>query len=145
MASAMYSLGSYIFKLNTAVPRAVKRSTDFTWSQQERLNRSPAQQSVGYGTDAINFNGVLFPCSENGKTAKEQLSKMRLEAAKMQPLMLVDGDGYVYGRWVIKKVTEDRAHLWSDSCPRRINFSLSMAYYGEDGEGVYNTKRFAGS
>lgn len=134
MMAIMYMLGGYLFTSNAAVPREVRRDTSFGWSAQKRLRRAPAQQAVGFGEDTMTFSGILYPCSESGRSGKEQLSLMRAEAKKMQPLGLVDGNGFVYGRWVIKKVSEVRSHLWQNSDPRKIAFTLNLDYYGEDSD-----------
>lgn len=138
--STMYVLGGYVFSSKTIVPRDVARDTDFPWVQQDRIGRSPAQQDGGGGKDSFKFNGILYPCKN--KAGKEQLSEMRLEGAKKRPLVLADGDGWVYGRWVIVKVNEARSHLWQNSDPRKIQFNMDLLYYGEDNESRDDLSRF---
>lgn len=140
--STMYVLGdgAYVFSSSTTVPRTVTRDTDFPWAQQDRIGRSPAQQDGVGGKDVFKFNGVLFP--GKNKSGKEQLSAMRLEAGKKQPLVLADGDGWVYGRWVITKIRESRSHLWPNSNPRKVGFEMNLLYYGEDNESRDDLSRY---
>ncbi len=130
MATVMYNLGGYVFASDTAVPRTVSRDTRYNWATQNRLNREPAQQAISYGTDTLKFNGVMYPC--DSRSGKEQIEYLRLYADQMIPLVLSDGEGTVYGRWVVKSINESRSHLWQDSDPRKVSFSVDLEAYGED-------------
>jgi len=125
----MYMLGGYAFSSNTAVPRSVGRETTFSWSKHNRIN-NPVLQATGLGDDKIKLDGIMYPTKD--KTGIEQLALLRAEASQMLPLMFVDGKGYIYGRWAIKKITEGRAYLWQNSDPRKITFKIELEKYGED-------------
>ncbi|MDE0434057.1 MAG: phage tail protein [Bryobacterales bacterium] len=61
-----------------------------------------------------------------------QLDRMRAEAARGEPLDLSTGDGSIMGKWVITRIEETRRVLDADGAPRRIEFRLQLARYGED-------------
>ena len=39
---------------------------------------------------------------------------------------LIDGEGYIYGLWVIESVTEDKSEFFKDGAARKIDFSLAL-------------------
>jgi phage protein U len=49
------------------------------------------------------------------------------------PHMVVDGTGKVYGRYVIIDVKETRSTMLDDLRPRRVDFSITLKHYGQDG------------
>ena len=57
---------------------------------------------------------------------------MRVLADQGQPMILVDGLGWVWERWVITSVEETKALFMADGAPRRIEFSMTLAAYGSD-------------
>ena len=129
---AMYRLGAFPFSTQTILPKSFERETEFSWVSRPRLNRSPGQQSVGKGADKIKFNGVMYPCGK--KTAEEQLALLRVQSGVSQPMMLVDGQGWIYGRWVVKRISEKRENLVPNSGAMKVEFNIEIEYYGEDDE-----------
>ena len=49
-----------------------------------------------------------------------------------EPHLLVDGSGYVWGKWVIEKIDEQQSYFFEDGRPRKIEFHLELTEYGED-------------
>jgi phage protein U len=47
-------------------------------------------------------------------------------------MMLVDGLGWIWERWVIAGVEETKSVFLADGAPRKIEFSLTLRAYGED-------------
>jgi phage protein U len=47
-------------------------------------------------------------------------------------LPLIDGNGFIYGRWLIESIQETKSVFFSDGNPRKIDFSLSLKRYNED-------------
>ncbi|MQP64702.1 phage tail protein [Niveispirillum sp. SYP-B3756] len=125
----MMALGGFRFSLGTAAYQTLERSTEFRWAEQDRLGRGPAYQFVGLGADTITLAGVIYPHYRGGLG---QVDAMRAEAAKGQPLDLVDGWGRVWGVWVIRSVRERDSNLMGNGAPLRIEFQVELAAYGED-------------
>lgn len=61
-----------------------------------------------------------------------QVELMRLVAAQGAPLILVDGMGWIWERWVIASVEERKSLFMSDGAPRKIEFTMGLLAYGSD-------------
>lgn len=125
-------LGGFLFSLNTAAFQEMNRETKYRWASQERFGAHEALQFLGPGEDSISLPGVIYP-SYRGGTG--QVQKMRDLAGKGQPLMLLDGYGNVFGRWVIESVDEKRSNFAALGQPKKQEFTLKLRHY--DGGG-YN-------
>jgi hypothetical protein len=128
MAGTMIKLGSYVFSLDTAAYQQLARSTAYRWQALDRVNQHAALQYTGPGEDTITLNGVILPTFRGGLG---QLDAMRAEAAKGEPLLMVDGQGYVHGRWVIQSINETQKTFERNGAPLQIDFSLRLRKYDE--------------
>lgn len=129
MSETMMALGSYRFALNTAAYDTLKRSQSYRWQAQERLLRRPAQQFIGLGEETIELSGVIYPHFAGGL---KQLDAMRKQAGRGEPLLLVDGLGFVWGQWVINQIDEEQSVFLSNGVPLKTTFSLRLSHYGAD-------------
>lgn len=128
MAKTMMKLGAFTFSLDTAAYKQLQRTTAYKWAAQDRAGQSAALQFLGEGEDAITLTGSVYPHYKGGL---RQVDSMRAEAAKGEPLILVDGMGWVLGKWVILTVSETKKVLFDDGAPRKIDFSLKLRKYSE--------------
>lgn len=131
----MAKLGDYMFGLDTAAFQQLQRTTEYRWSLINRIGREPAAQFVGLGEDNIELSGVIYSHFRGGIA---QVGLMRASAAAGEPLPLVysfEQGGQFCGRWCIKSIREGRTDFFRDGKPRKIEFSLSLTYYGEDAGG----------
>lgn len=126
MADVMMQLGEYQFSVNTAAYQDLRRSSEYRWKNQERVGQLDALQYTGQGSDTITLSGVVFPGYKGGTG---QLNAMRAQAGTGQPLLLVDGQGFIHGRWVIEKIDEQQAVFARAGVPRRQQFSLQLRKY----------------
>jgi phage protein U len=124
----MMALGDYRFSLNTAAYQELHRSSSWRWPTVDRLGAMPAAQYVGPGEDTIHLPGVIFPHFRGGLG---QVDAMRAEATKGKPLILVDGQGVIWGHWCITSIEETRSVFFSNGMPRRIEFELALLNYGD--------------
>ncbi len=129
MSETMMALGSYRFSIDSAAYQELKHSQAYRWQAQERLQRRPAMQFLGAGEESIELSGVIYPHFKGGL---EQLDTMRAEANKGQPLLLVDGLGFVWGRWVITQIDEGQSFLQGNGQPLKQSFQLKLVNYGTD-------------
>ncbi|RKR02581.1 hypothetical protein C7446_2299 [Kushneria sinocarnis] len=134
MADVMLKLGRYAFSIETAAYQQLSRKTQWTWASQSRVGAREALQFTGKGADTITLDGVIFPEWKGGTS---QLDNMRSEADRTLPLLLVDGNGYVHGRWVIESVEELGDTHARAGTPRRQRFTLQIRHY-DDGPTVSN-------
>lgn len=129
MSKIMMALGDYRFSLSTAAYDSLKRTDSWRWATQERLTRAPAKQFMGRGDTKISLDGTIYPHYRGGLG---QLARMRVEADKGTPLILVDGLGNVWGKFVIEEVQETTTHHMANGVPLKIDFNLNITAYGED-------------
>jgi phage protein U len=129
MNETLLTLGTYRFSIDTAAYQTLKRHQSYRWQSQERLLRRPAQQFVGLGDDTITLAGVIYPHYRGGLG---QLNNLRKQAESGEPLLLVDGLGFVWGQWVIVSIDETQSHLQSYGMPLKQAFQLQLKYYGDD-------------
>ena len=125
----MMMLGFYPFSLHTAAYQSLQRRTQHRWPAQDRAGRSPALQYLGPGAEEITLSGVIHPHFRGGR---RQIDLMRLASDQGEPLMLVDGLGFIHGRWVIRSIAETASTFFADGAPRAQQFNISLAAYGED-------------
>lgn len=125
----MMALGAFRFGVNRANYQTFTRSASWRWEAQDRLGRNPALQFLGPGTDEISLQGVIYPHFRGGL---RQVELMRFVANAGQPLILVDGLGWVWDRWVITSVEETKTLFLADGAPRKIEFSVGLKAYGSD-------------
>lgn len=124
----MLALGPYRFSLNTSSYKTLKRSTEYRWSQIERIGDEPLLQALGKGHDRIDLDGIIYPHFRGGLG---QINSMRESAKKQEPLMLINGLGEVLGAFVITKVEETQSTFLPDGTARKIEFRLSIESYGK--------------
>lgn len=129
MTEVMMTLGDYRFSLPTAAYQNLRRSVEYRWPAQERAGRRPARQFTGIGADTIDLDGVIYPHYRGGLG---QLDALRALAGKGKPLILTDGTGKVWGKFCIERVEETQGNFFGDGTPRKQEFRLSLAHYGED-------------
>lgn len=125
----MLTLGPYTFALSTAAYQSLERQTAWEWATQERTGRAPARQFTGPGDDRITLEGTIYPQFRGGL---RQMDRLRAEAGRGVPHLLMDGTGRVLGLWVVEAITERHGGPDREGNPRRIDFTLTLGAYGED-------------
>lgn len=129
MADVMLALGGYRFSMNTAAYEKLTRSDTWRWIFQDRVGRRPAGQFLGPAKSEVELEGTILPHYKGGLG---QIPAMRAEADKGEPLILADGHGNVWGKWVIERLQETQSRPIANGAPRKIDFRLTLSSYGED-------------
>ena len=129
LSTVMMALGAFRFGVLGGSYQELTRKAGWRWAKQDRLGRAPALQFLGPDTQEITLQGVIYPHYKGGL---RQIEAMRLIAGTGVPLMMVDGLGWVWERWVIVEVTEVKSVLFADGTPRKIEFRVVLHAYGED-------------
>jgi len=124
----MMALGAYRFSIHTAAYQAFKRSNEYRWASTDVIGRSPVLQGIGIGPERIELEGVIYPHFKGGFGQVEQ---MRASASNYTPHLLVDGQGYVLGKWVITHIEEAQACFLANGLPKKITFRLSLEKYSK--------------
>ncbi|KAA0014440.1 phage tail protein [Billgrantia pellis] len=135
MAEVMMRLGEFSFSIDTAAYQQLMRVTRYRWSRQSRVGTHDALQFTGYGGDQITLTGKIYPGWRGGAG---QIREMRAQAAQGKPMMLVDGNGYIHGRWAVESVEEQADIFAPAGVPRRQQFTLQMEFF-DDGPQVSDT------
>jgi phage protein U len=129
MIGVMMQLGTFKFSLSTAAYDVFTRSTNYRWQGQERFGKIPAQQYTGPGEETITLSGIVYPSFAGGTG---QLNSMRAVANTGKPLQLVDGQGYVWGKWIINSIEEAREIFFDNGISRKQGFTMKITQYGDD-------------
>lgn len=128
MTDVMMKLGRYTFSVSTASYQALSRSTEYNWGSVGRIGNYSALQFMGESNESFDLSGSIYPQFAGGFS---QLDKMRAEAAKGEPLTMVDGRGTVHGKFVIEQITESQDRFFMAGAPKIINFSIRLKRYVE--------------
>lgn len=119
----MMQLGRFQFGLSTAAYQELRRSTQFTWAEQQKFGRLATLQFTGPGSDTITLTGVIYPEFMGGGG---RLSDLRALGATGKPQQLLDGDGNLMGMWVIESVEEGQSVFAGYGKPRKQEFTLNI-------------------
>lgn len=122
----MMMLGPFMFALDTAAYNNLVRTTSYLWPGAQRVGARPTKQFTGIGEDKIKMNGVIYPHFKGGLY---QVQGMRELAGLGVPYPMVDGNGKVWGEWVIEKVEEQQSQIIQNGAPMRQGFSLDLSFY----------------
>lgn len=125
----MMGFGQFVFSLPTLAYQELQRQTTWRHASNSRVGARPGRQFVGAGDDTINLSGVLAPELTGGAVALDELREMANAGAAWP---LVDGNGVVYGQWVIESLNESKSIFMADGSPRRIEFQLCLARVDDD-------------
>lgn len=129
MSQTMIALGGFRFSMDTAAYQELTRSNQYRWQSQDRISREPALQFIGVGQEKIELAGIIYPHYRGGV---KQIDEMRKIAGKGDPLLLIDGLGFVWGQWVIVQIDETSSMFIANGQPQKQTFKLTMNRYGED-------------
>ena len=129
LSVVMMALGLFRFGVNQAAYQTWTRSAAFRWEPVARAGRAPALQFLGPDAEEVSLEGVIYPHFKGGL---RQVELMRAAAGLGQPMMLVDGLGWVWDRWAIADVSEKKSVFLADGAPRQIDFSMRLRAYGRD-------------
>lgn len=129
LGMVMMALGVFRFGISSGSYQNFSRSAPYRWGKVNRIGRAPALQFTGPDAETIKLDGVIYPHFKGGL---RQVELMRLRAKAAQPMMMVDGLGWVWDRWVIDQVEERKGVFLRDGAPRKIEFTLSLKSYGKD-------------
>ncbi len=127
--SYLAKLGDYVFEADSAPFDKLSRKTSYRWAKQQHVGKLRSLQFLGPDDDTITLSGTFYPHYRGGL---EQMDKLRTEAGKGKPLLLVYTDkklGQNLGKWVIKSINENRSILLGNGAPKRIDFTIEILKY----------------
>lgn len=124
----MMGLGDYRFSLSTAAYQSLVRTNEYRWASHKRLGSRPARQFLGVGDEQITLEGVIYPFYKGGFG---QLEKIRQDASLGEALILIDGEGKVWGDFTIDSLQETQTFFADGGLPQKVEFSLVLSNYGD--------------
>lgn len=129
ISTVMMALGAFRFGVTGGSYQSLRRVAQFRWEKLDRAGRAPALQFMGPDAEEITLEGTIHPHFKGGL---RQVEFMRMAAQFGTPMMMVDGLGWIWDRWVIVNVEETKTVLMSDGAPRQIDFRILLRAYGGD-------------
>lgn len=128
MAGVMMALGPFRFSVDTAAYKQLRRDIRFDWRRLNRLGNKPKLQFLGADAEAIELSGTIYPQYRGGLTQIEQIEVL---AGTGKPLLMVDGLGFVWGKYCVLGIGETREAFFENGVPRKIGFTISLLEYSE--------------
>jgi phage protein U len=125
----MMILGKYRFCISNSAYKSLSRTSEYSWAEHNRIANESALQFTGKKSESITLQGTIYPHFKGGLN---QVNSMRDEASKGKALMLIAGNGNVFGKWCITSIREEQTYLFQNGDPRKITFNISLKKYGED-------------
>ncbi|WP_339099471.1 phage tail protein [Yersinia enterocolitica] len=119
----MLSLGLFVFMRQTTPYQNMNRNIDYRWPTNNRIGLRPAAQFLGVDSEKITLSGVLLPELTGGKLS---LLALELMAAQGKAWPLIEGNGTIYGMFVIESLSQIGTLFFADGSARRIEFTLKL-------------------
>ena len=141
-------LGDFQFSLKSLSPNTLSRTTEFNWSDAERIGDLPNLQNLGISKDQIDIEGVFYPkfTKENsinniiGNSVTSQVINFlnlkksgydSIEAIRASNLCkiasnLISDDGEILGKFVITSIKETQSYFDKNGNPQKIEFTLTL-------------------
>lgn len=124
----LLSLGMFAFSMDDAMFDQLRRRRNWRHPTGDRVGGRAVGQFAGPGDDTINLAGAVAPGQLGRREALDELAAMA-DVGAAYPL--VDGEGYVYGAFVIEGLDETKKHFDLTQA-RLIDFSLELRRMDDD-------------
>jgi len=109
--------------MGTLPYQELQRRRDWRHEQSPRLLVRPASQFLGPGEEIVTIQGTLIPEIAGDASSILQLVDM---GDKGDALDLVDGEGNVFGNFVITGLDDRRRIFLDNGIARQIDFALDL-------------------
>lgn len=119
----MMALDQFVFGLDNLAYQELQRKTGWRHVPVPRVGARAARQFLGPDDDTISLSGVLVPEFMGREDAMQQLRDM---GDTGDAYAMVDGEGTVYGAFVIESVTEGQTLHTQEGRARRIDFTVEL-------------------
>ncbi len=142
-------LGNFQFNLKTMTPNSMTRSTEYNWSDTERVGDLPNLQNLGVSKDQIEIESVFYPKFNkensvtntigNSVTSKimnflnlsENSGYSNIEAIRSSDLCkiasnLINDNGEILGKFVISSIKETQSYFDRNGKPQKVEFTLIL-------------------
>jgi len=106
-------------------PNTITRSTDYNWSDAEKVGDLPNLQNLGTSRDQIEIEGVFYP-KFNMISNYRSLADIRSSDLCRMANNLINDSGEILGKFVITSVKETQSYFDEKGQPQKIEFTLSL-------------------
>ena len=125
----LMALGSFVFSIDDLLFNQLQRERAWRHPTSDRVGARPAGQFAGPGEDTISIGGLLAPGQIGRADALEDIARMG-DAGEAYPLL--DGDGYVYGAYVIERLSETKRFFLASGRALAVDFTISLKRMDDD-------------
>ena len=119
----MMSLGLFVFKLSTLPYQTTSHQVNYIWAENARFGQRAVSQFLGLGKETLKLTGQLLPELTGGMRYLQTLQSMA-DSGRAWPL--IEGNGTIYGMFVIESLTNDNGEFNSNGQARSITFSVIL-------------------
>jgi phage protein U len=116
-------LGSIEFSVPEGTFTAVARHTTWRLDLPDPMEGLGRPVSRGRGSDEITIDGLVFP-GHTGTLASVQ--RLREAGDAGESMLLVDGEGNLYGNWFIARLNERKGPFLPTGIERRAEWTLTL-------------------
>ncbi|WP_068634891.1 phage tail protein [Thauera butanivorans] len=124
----LMSFGMFVFELASLPFQSMEQAMGWRHAASSRVGVRPARQFLGPDDETVTLSGVLAPEITGGEPSITELREMA-DAGTAAPL--IDGNGRVYGHFVITSLNLTRTLFFKDGSARRIEFRIGFARVDE--------------
>ncbi|MDR3299459.1 MAG: phage tail protein [Candidatus Accumulibacter sp.] len=135
---SMMCLGQFVFALDTAPYQSFQHQMGWRHPSNSRVGLRPARQFIGPDDESVTLAGVLYPEISGDPGWLEVLYAM---ADTGKAYVLIDGNGTLYGLFVIESLEETGTVFFQDGTPRKTEFTLSLKRIDDDDVGQLSDDR----
>lgn len=125
----MMVFGMFVFMLRTTPYQQLRHSQEWRHVKNERVNQSASWQYIGAGDDTMTLEGVLYPEITGGNLS---LSALETIGFAGRPWPLIEGEGRIYGMYVLTRLERGKSEFDQYGNPRKIEFTLSLSRVDTD-------------
>lgn len=125
----MMVFGMFVFMLRTTPYQQLRHSQEWRHVKNERVNQSASWQYIGAGDDTVTLEGVLYPEITGGNLS---LSALETIGFAGRPWPLIEGDGRIYGMYVLARLERGKSEFDQYGNPKKIEFTLSLSRVDTD-------------
>ncbi len=119
----LMALGLFVFEMSTLPFEELEQRQAWRWGVTERFDARPAAQFLGVGEEDITISGSLYPLIAGDRGSLDTLRSM---AGQGQSWPLVDGNGRVFGDFVITALDARGSTFMDNGVPRKTDFSIEL-------------------
>lgn len=130
-------LGPFVFSINTAAYQTLQRQDSYRWQSVDVIGSELAHQYTGPGERTLSLQGVVYTHYDAGRqpfssdvVGTGQIDSLRGVADSGAPMILTDGRGRAYGRWIVTSLSNKESIFFDNGAPKKQEFDLSLTFYG---------------